>query len=38
MDVKVGPKRRLSAKELMFCAGEDSTKSLGQQGDQTSQS
>ena len=40
MDVRVGPQRRLSAKELMLCtcgAGEDSWKSLGHQGDQTSQ-
>ena len=41
MDVRVGPERRLSAKELMLLncgAGEDSWESLGQQGDQTSQS
>ena len=41
MDVRVGLKRKLSAKELMFfnCViGEDSWESLGQQGDQTSQS
>ena len=39
MDVTVGPKKRLSAKELMLLncgAGEDSLESLGQQGDQTS--
>jgi len=41
MDVRVGPQRRLSAKELMLSncgAGEDSWESLGQQGDQASQS
>ena len=40
-DVKAGPQRRLSAKELMLSncsAGEDSWESLGQQEDQTSQS
>ena len=40
MDVRVGPKTRLSAEELTpsNCdAGEDSRESLGQQGDQTSQ-
>ena len=40
MDVRVGPQRRLSAKELMFwnCgAGEDSSESLELQGDQTSE-
>ena len=39
--VRVGPERRLSTKELMLknCGvGEDSSESLGQQGDQTSQS
>ena len=41
MDVKVGPSRRLGAKELMLLncgAGEDSWESLGLQRDQTSQS
>ena len=41
MDVRVGPERRLSAKDLMLLnssAGEDFWESLGQQGDQTSQS
>ena len=41
MDVRAGPKRRLSTEELMFSncgVGEDSWESLGQQGDQTSQS
>ena len=41
MDVRVGSCRRLSTKELMLSncdAGEDSWESLGQQGDQTSQS
>ena len=41
MDVRVGPKRRLSSEELMLLscgAGEDSGESLGQQEDQTSQS
>ena len=41
IDVKVGPQRRLRAKELMLLncgAGEDSGKFLGQQGDQTNQS
>ena len=36
-----GPQRRLSAKELMLLncgAGEDFSESLGQQGDQISQS
>ena len=40
-DVRVGPLRRLSIKELMLLncgAGEDCWKFLGQQGDQTSQS
>ena len=40
-DVRAGPLRRLSAKEMMllnWSAGEDSWESLGQQGDQTSQS
>ena len=39
--MRVGPQRRLSTKELMLsnCGdGEDSWESLGQQGDQTSQS
>ena len=38
MDVRVGPQRRLSAKELMLsnCGhGEDSWESFGQQGDPT---
>ena len=37
--MRVGPERRLSTKELMLknCGvGEDSSESLGQQGDQTS--
>ena len=41
VDVRVGPQRMLKAKELMlsYCgASEDSSESLGQQGDQTSQS
>ena len=41
MDVRVGPWRRLSAKELMLLncgAGEDPWESLGLQGNQTSQS
>ena len=41
MDVKVGSLRKLSAKELMLLncgAREDSSESLGHQGDQTSQS
>ena len=41
MDVRDGPQRGLSAKKLMLSncgAGEDSLESLGQQGDQTSQS
>ena len=41
MDVRVGPQRKLSAKELMFLnygAGEDFRESLGLQGDPTSQS
>ena len=41
MDVRGGPKTRLSTEELMLLncgAGEDSSESLGQQGDQTSQS
>ena len=40
-DVRVGLYRRLSTEELMLLncgVGEDSTESLGQQGDQTSQS
>ena len=39
MDVRVGPYRKLSAKELMLLnrgVGEDSRESLGLQGDQTS--
>ena len=39
MDVRVGPWRRLSVKELMFLncgVGEDSWESLGLQGDPTS--
>ena len=39
--VRAGPERRQNAKELMplnWGVGEDSSKSLGQQGDQTSQS
>jgi len=41
MDVRVGPYRRLNAKELMLSnrgVGKDSRESLGLQGDQTSQS
>ena len=41
MDMSVGPKRRLSADESMLLncgVGENSSESLGQQGDQTSQS
>ena len=41
MDVRVGPWRRLSVKELMLSncdVGEDSWESLEQPGDQTSQS
>ena len=41
MDVRVGPERRLSAEELMLLnrgVGENSSESLGQQGDQTRQS
>ena len=41
MDVRVGPERRLRAEALMLLncgAGKDSRGSLGQQGDQTSQS
>ena len=41
MDVRVGPERRLSTEELMLLhcgVGEDSWESLGQEGDQTSQS
>ena len=41
MDVKAGPQRRLSAKELMLLncgAGEDSLESLELQGDESSQS
>ena len=40
MDVRVGPLRRLSTEELMLSncgSAEDSSESLGQQGDQTSQ-
>ena len=40
MDVRVGPQRRQSTKELMllnFGAGEDSWEPLGQQGNQTNQ-
>ena len=39
MDVRVGPQRKLSTKNLMLLscgAGEDSWESFGQQGDQTS--
>ena len=41
MDVSVGPKRRLSAKELMLLndgTGEDSLECLGQKGGQSNQS
>ena len=41
MDVKVGPERKLRAKELMllnYGVGEDSWESFGEQGDPTSQS
>ena len=41
MDVRVGLKRKLSAKELMLLncgVGEDSRESLGLQGDQARQS
>ena len=41
MDVRGGPQRRLSAKELILSncgAGEGSREFLGQQDDQTSQS
>ena len=41
MDVRVGPQRKLSVKELMLLScgvGEDSWESLGLQGDTTSQS
>jgi len=41
MVVRVGPQRRLSAKELMLLncgVGEESGESFGLQGDQTSQS
>ena len=40
MDVKVGPLRILSTKELMlsYCAREDSQEFIGLQGDQTSES
>ena len=41
MDVRVGPERKLSAKELMLLncgVGENSRESLGQQRDPTSQS
>ena len=40
-DVRIGPLRKLSAKEFIISncgAGKDSRKTLGQQGDQTSQS
>ena len=40
-DVRVGPQRRLSTKELMLSncgVGEDSWESFGLQGDRTSQS
>ena len=39
MDVRVGPQRKLSTKELMLLncdIGEDSSESLGLQGDQIS--
>ena len=38
MDVKTGPQRRMSARELMLLncgVGEDSRESLGLQGNQT---
>ena len=41
MDVRVGPQRRLNDEELILLncgAGEDSLESIGQQGDQNSQS
>ena len=41
MGVRIKPKRRLSAEELMLLncrVGEDSLESFGEQGDQTSQS
>ena len=41
MDVRVGPKRRLSAEEVMLLncgVGEDSGESLGLKGDPTSPS
>ena len=41
MNVRVGPKRKLSTQELMLLncgVGEDSCESLGLQGDQTSPS
>ena len=41
MDVRIGPKRRLSTEELMLLncdAIEESKESLGLQGDQISQS
>ena len=41
MDVRIGPQRKLRAKELMLLncdVGEDSREPLGLQGDQTSQS
>ena len=41
MDMRVGLKRKLSTEELMLLncgVGEDSSESLGQKGDQTSQS
>ena len=41
MDVRVGPSRKWTAKELMLLncgVGEDSSESLGLQGDQTNQS
>ena len=39
MDVRVGPYKRMNAKELMlsnYGAEEDSWEAVGQQGDQTS--
>jgi len=41
MDVRAGLQRKLSTKELMLLncgVGEDSSESLGQKGDQISQS
>ena len=38
MNVKVGPQKKLSAKELMFLNCGDGEESLGQQGDPTSPS